>query len=787
MNATVAVETELDPSGDPLPRVRDAGLRWLLVLTLVLQLWAWSRLEGYQLADSVEYMDRAHAAATGAELQGRQAVRSFAFSLVFLPMFALADWIGLEDLRPLVYVGRWIQMAFGLALVGATVRLGARLGGRATGWAAGALIALNPVFLRYSVSPVAGIAAALFVALGIERTLWSTGRRSALIGGLWLGAAVLCSYKSLLVVFVLLGWTVLRDRWKGRVGWLGLGGGVLVACGVQALLDRLVYGRWGGSLFGWFMNNVFSRIVDWSWRVHEATSGALSAKARALALWFYERQNAFMGYYLDSSHLERRQRRGGEWYFENLTEMLVWPVIVLVALGLLRTIRRPRTRGFACALVVVAFVIVTSTKGDKSFRLWLPILPLIAVLGATGFGLVRGPQRAMPIRRPLAWLLVALSLPLGMRSFVAANPHEHGSYWRAVDWLNRRATTEGGGEPVQLGAAYHWAVFLRAAPGVELRKSPYSLLSWSEPPDAPGDETADERRRAIRAYLASLDALIVHLPLLASRPGLMDTINDRFGVEAVFYEQDRNAGIGPVYVLTRREPDGGGRRFFTLSADAEAPAFRSERGFDRPVAFGTTHGGRDERLTLLGWEIEPLPGDGLYWLTYHWRSETGLSRDWRIIDRATAPDAHNSFQNNHWPAYGVLPTSTWKPGWIVSESFAFLPSGRPFAIDSGYLPLGGPYRRGDLLPLSLWIGVFVEDDEGAIVERMEPLGAPGSPIGGPGRLGSDPYRRWLRHGHLWSKDDLFEVGRFFLPVEDRARVPDDGRPLTYAGAGSRSP
>ena len=68
------------------------GLVLLLVLlgTAALQFFAWSRLEGYQLADSVEYMDRAWAVARGEALDP-STIRSFAFSALLLPIFAVAE------------------------------------------------------------------------------------------------------------------------------------------------------------------------------------------------------------------------------------------------------------------------------------------------------------------------------------------------------------------------------------------------------------------------------------------------------------------------------------------------------------------------------------------------------------------------------------------------------------------------------------------------------------------------------------------------------------------------
>lgn len=810
MTASAPTPSESDVAP---PRLGDRGVRWLVALTVVLQLLAWSELEGYQLADSVEYMDRAHAVATGADLQAQRAHRSFAFSLVFLPLFAAADALGLDDLRPLAWVGRVMQMGFGIALVLATVRLGARLAGRRGGLVAGALVALNPIFQSYSVAPVAGVAAAWFLTRGVERALWPSGRRGASwITGLWLGAAVLCSYKSLAVVALLVLWIVLRERWRGRAVWTGLGGGVLVACALQAVLDRLVYGRWGGSLVGWLMDNVCSRIVDWSFVIYENTSGVVSEKARLVALWFYERQNAFLGYSFDSSHIARAQRRGDGWYLEHLTEFLVWPALALVVLGLVRALRRPRSRAAGLALIVFVFVGVASTKGDKSFRLWLPILPLLASIGALGFDVVRGPERAAPARRGLAWLLVVAALPLGRGAFLAANPRVHGSYWRAVERVNELADARP--QPLRLGSAYHWAVYLRTAPTVELAKSSHPLLSWSDPAPEPGgeDEAAVERRAAIRAHLESLDALIVHLPLLSARPGLLALVNSLFGVDALYYEPEENAGLGPVYLLTRLEQGARGRRFFRVRTDAEAAALRSAA--ERPVDFRAVSDREPaDRLTFLDFDLERLPGDGLHWLTYHWTTDARLGDDWIVADRVTAPDGHHSFQNNHAPAYGVLPTSTWRPGDVVSESYAFVPAGEPFATPGGYRPLGGAYRRGDLLPISLWMGAHLEDESGAIVRRM---------VGGPGRgrgllaravaelsdledaglaraearlrlaerlelepdesaalrtLAVDPVRTWIRFGVQSSEDGLFEVGRWFLPVDPRARVPDDGRAL----------
>jgi hypothetical protein len=103
----------------------------------------------------------------------------------------------------------------------------------------------------------------------------------------------------------------------------------------------------------------------------------------------------------------------------------------------------------------------------------------------------------------------------------------------------------------------------------------------------------------------------------------------------------------------------------------------------------------------------------------------------------------------------------------------------PFAWQEPYRPMGGPYRRGDLMPARLWLDFVTFDaDPGTgapfINARLE-LARPGTaeplrtPEDGPGRL--------QKEGFEWSLEGHVRVGRFFLPVPPDARLPDDGRPV----------
>jgi hypothetical protein len=68
-----------DADGGPLPRWRERGPAAVLLLAVLLQLYAWSRLEGYQIADSVENMERALSLARGEAQDPSSPVRSIGF------------------------------------------------------------------------------------------------------------------------------------------------------------------------------------------------------------------------------------------------------------------------------------------------------------------------------------------------------------------------------------------------------------------------------------------------------------------------------------------------------------------------------------------------------------------------------------------------------------------------------------------------------------------------------------------------------------------------------------
>jgi hypothetical protein len=196
---------------------------------------------------------------------------------------------------------------------------------------------------------------------------------------------------------------------------------------------------------------------------------------------------------------------------------------------------------------------------------------------------------------------------------------------------------------------------------------------------------------------------------------------------------------------------------------------------DVPLADGAA---RRERVELLGCRYEVLPPEELGWISYHWTTDTGLARDYRVVDRLTAPDERNAWDNNHDPAYGAHPTRAWEPGAILREGYLVVASAEPFLPRGPYRPIGGGYRRGDLIPVRLWMKLVEYDpatlagDEPVELGRLE-LARPstGEPVPPPAEGGSTP------DGCVFSPDGLAVVGGFWLPVQPRARARDDGRPL----------
>ncbi len=779
-----------DPNG-AVPRLGEPAVLAVLAVALALQLFSWNRLHGYQLADSVEFMERARGVLLGHEVLGPSSVRSFAFSALFLPAFWLVDLLGIEDARFLVPVFRLGMMAFGLALVLACMRLGARIGGRSAGLAAGWLAAANPVLLQYTVSPISGIAAGLFIALGLEHLLEPRTRRHHFAGGLCLGLAFLLAYQTLLISFPVLVLVALRDRGARPTLFVrGAVAGFVVALAAQVVLDRVSYGRWGASIGRYVAVNAGAVIVRVLWDYLGWEAGA-----RAVYAWvepFHGVQHVEPGLVGDLGAIDLQDK---SWYFANLERMLPWPVIVLVGAGLLIAVLRPRWSTTLLAGVLVLNVLVMGHKGSKSFRLWLPLIPLLFPLAGVAYARLAG-ERGAPLRAARAAtgvLVLAAATALGIMTLRANEARRFGVYWDAMAWLNAELESErdrgtlvppddapvpsgGFGEgKLRVSSTYHWAVFLRESPLVNLVKLPFDVDGW---------DGYDEAVRArIVGTLRTLDRLLVHLPAITTHPELMRVVNEEFEVEAAFFSSEAAREIGPVFVLRRRSPfedttRSDARRFFTLFeassfGDASAPGGlalppRVRRSGAR-LAWIPADGAREE-LEFAGWRYEPLPGSHLGWLSCWWRPLTPVSTEWTLADRFTNPDERVAWEDNHHPAYGCLESDVLAPGTLLREGFLVVAGSDPFSRERPFRHFGGPYRRADLIPTSLWLACLQFDDEGERLRAMVPVDGSGRP------RGLEPGGAPGPDGARLSPDEALLVDEFLMAVHPAAAIPDDGGP-----------
>ncbi|MBK7641484.1 MAG: hypothetical protein IPJ19_00300 [Planctomycetes bacterium] len=789
-----------DASGEDLPGLRDKGVWILLAFVLLLELVAWHYAEGYPIADSVEFMERARGFVRGERILDSGQIRPFGFSLVLAPVFLLADWIGVLDPRPVLWAISLVQVACGLLLVYVCVRLGARLAGRRTGLVAGFLVGTNPAFLTYCAMPISGIFAAVCIGFGLE-SLWERGNaRREWIGSLWLAASVLMIFQCALPVALIALAIVWRDRGRSLRVLRTLCLALLFALALQFVLDKLVYGSFGASLGTYIVLKGGGLLSSILMRLSRVTHvEVLHEWSIAVGRAVFESQGTAVDTLAAAGRLggELHSKQPFGWYFEHLPEMLVWPVLFLFACALWRVIRRPNPLATFAWIVFAANLAVMSFNPSKDFRLWLPILPFVAPLCAFGGrfgwsalgGRRHGARENVFWRRAFTGAMALGTAVLALTPFLGLNRREYGGYWQAMDFVNqvveqsyptRSAQAEhtlAGAPPERVRVAfdYNWAVFQRESPLVELVKLPAQLSLWSS------DALSQARKQELLAMLPGLDVLVVHQPVLSTNPDLFESVSAHFQVIGLLYDKRTyERELGPILVLARRHGELSENLFFDVAREADPRGFAAQRGLQDSRAFAREDG--SEELDLLGWEFRTLPPQGLGWITYHWHTPTGLRTPWTLLDRLTAPDESMSWQNNHQPAWSTRPSGNWPEGTRVSEGYPVVPAADPYAANSGYRPLGMGYRRGDLIPLRLWMRILYYDpaaqreQRAVVLDELPPrLAGPKEPLtpNGDGTLQSPD-------GTQWSGDGMLRVGSFFFPVQTAVRVPDDGKPIPQA-------
>ncbi|MCC6408027.1 MAG: hypothetical protein IT453_12770 [Planctomycetes bacterium] len=783
-----------DPDGRPLPGLGDPALWLVLALAATFLSIAWYHERGPQIADSIEYMERANALARGEELIDSKAIRAFGFSGLLLPIFTVARWLDVRDFTHVMQACQVLQIAFALALVALAARLTARVAGREAGLAAAVLVALNPTFLRWGVEPVSGVAAGLFVALGVAKLFDRRTLGSGLVAGAWLGLGILMAYQNFSVVGVIVVFVALRDLRTARMHTAGIVLGVLALLFVQCVLDFFYYGSFAVSVTSYLYQNFGVLLAS---AIFKLGSFLHSERIVEASRWLYNQAvelekldpefQAHAAEYqaqVKQATAEIKQSRGLAWYFQNISAGLPWAALVLVAFGVLRAFALRSWKVWLAVVVVVANASAYGLKGSKDFRLWLPFLALIALLGGIGWSTLAGAAAArrhslFGFARTLAALAILVAAGVyGVRENWSTNTRKFGGYWDAIDFVNRRTAEEYPLKPIPPGAteaprdrvscAYHWAVFLRSAEAVDLIKLPHHLDFWNA--------YSPEERAADLEAISGLDWFITHLPVLQLFPEVMEVVNREFTVEAVFFDRLQYEGLGPIYVLRKQRGDPIARRFYEVITDRTVDEFARERRLDpgRAVRWcEDTAEGRVTRLTLLDWKYEPVPGDGFGWITYTWYGGGFGARDYWFVDHLTSDRLDSSWDNDHYPAYGMHATSKWGDGWILREGYLVIPESDPFRAGGTTRWFGGEHRRGDLIPATLWMDIAGLDEQHEPVERLESCDASGSYWNSRALRGRPPLPR----GESIAEQGWTRVGRLWVPVHPDARHPDDGTPV----------
>lgn len=701
MNASSSTAELATPPADEPPLGR-RGLLALVGATLALQAFAWGSLEGYPLADAVGYLDRARVFVHSGGLQpSAENLRSVAFPLLFAPLFWIAKVLEVSDERWIMPCARLIQMALATGLVLSCVRLGARLFGRSSGLAAGFLAATSPVLLIHSVSPVADVAAGLCVVRATEALLFGRSAGRLALGGAWAGLGFVISYKTLAVQLLLLVLLVVRDRWRRRGSWLALALGLAVFTALQVVVDAFVYGRPGHSVLNYLADNLIGVFATGIIRLGFLESG------RAVYRWMTELRD----YPLEEIHWELTElanQKDALWYVRHAYRVLVPAVLVTLPFGCLRLARERRLSGWIPLVVAVGYVALLSQKGNKSFRLLLPVLPFVVIVAGAGWpdlcALVRrsAGERAVRVVAGAGVVVALLTAVVGYR---LSAPRAFGGYWQAMAWVNEHTRAErAAGRRVHVASAHYFAMFLRGEAGIAPLRCPAPVWEWRDDPAAPD---AAQVNGWIVDTLDRADWLLHSETLLLRRPEYLREVQARFSVAAAFWARgEHSEKVGPVYALERRDPRAGSaeRRFAELepqgTADDAAPLEVFERVDER---------GRRRALELLGVTAEPLPGSGLTWLTFRWRTPTGLARDWSFETTLTT-SAGRAFDLGHRPAAGIRPTSTWPAGAVVREGLLARTDGRALEARPIGTAADPPYR--------LRIDVVERGDPGSVRARL---------------------------------------------------------------------
>ena len=701
------------------------------LFALLAGLASWSQTEGYPVADAIENVDRAETFVETSQLvPDERNLRPFVFPFLFTPLFAAAELCGIDDLRFAMPVARALQLAMTVALVLASARLGARLFDRRTGLLGGYLVATCPTVLALATMPVSDVAAALLFAVAFERLLSSESPRRVLSGGVAAGIGFLVSYKALVLYALLAAALFLRDGLRRPRAWGALLGGLLLFSLAGCWIDEFVYGRFGHSLLNYLYDNVLGVLSTLTYK--------LGLKSLGLAI--YELLAELRDFETQASAVEIQQKMRPTWYLRHVHEFLVPPVLALALVAGVRSLatlgpragRLPSGPGphapsrrwvvWTTFAILAGDLVVLSQKGNKSFRLLLPALPvLMPWCASAAWPILDALERRFGLRarRALRAAFGLLLVATAAHGFLATEPRAFGGYWQAVDYVNRReAARPAEAAPARMAASHYFAVYLRNGPEVEQDRFRFPPWAWDESDPSPATRVL---RAQIQKTFSEVDWLLYAHTLLVQNPMLVRGVQQHAQVESAYFDRGAHSDqVGPVYVLARLGPEDDAddvRSFYRLISGESAESWAARHGFGEPLRFvGRRADGSPEELALLGWEYARLPETDKGWIRYHWSSATGFDRDYRVYVRWLLGDGTEIGANDHGLCYGALETSALQPGWVFTEGYL---------IDIDRLDASPPHAGAEPY-IELRVGLREAGPDGALAEqgaRLEPVGA----------------------------------------------------------------
>ncbi|MGB0889873.1 MAG: thioesterase family protein, partial [Solirubrobacterales bacterium] len=117
---------------------------------------------------------------------------------------------------------------------------------------------------------------------------------------------------------------------------------------------------------------------------------------QSIGKWFYDLYDQALaegGAVMRETITEGEGGRGRLWYLRSFHEMVVLPLLALMAVGAVLCARDKGTRGRMLVVVIVLYFSMTILMGSKDHRLYLPILPVMATLVGRGFAALSGTGR----------------------------------------------------------------------------------------------------------------------------------------------------------------------------------------------------------------------------------------------------------------------------------------------------------------------------------------------------------------------------------------------------------